>query len=266
MTTLKLIANVFYKEVESGGEAGEFERSSCVLDLMLPAQTRKKPFSTVILYHGGGLYGGDKRDGVLQGIARNLAEAGIGVASPNYRLSPKAKYPDYLVDAAHAVRWVRENIGGYGGDGGSLFVSGHSAGGYLASMLAMDERVLGHAGLTTAVLKGAIPISAQVSTHLTIKGERGVPKPLFTPYVDADAPLFHVRGETVPQLYIIGDNDYKGRLEETLYFMGMLKLAGNKVSRMMVVEGRTHGSIAGKMADREDPAMSAMLAFIGEHR
>ena len=44
---------------------------------------------------------------------------------------------------AAAVRWVRANIGQYGGDGDTILLAGHSAGAYIAAMLATDPRWLG---------------------------------------------------------------------------------------------------------------------------
>ncbi len=263
MINHEIILNISYKYPKTDSSLTPEEQSYCVLDLVLPLnRTPSKPFPTVVWFHGGGLYAGDKADVGRNVIAKNLANHGIALASANYRLSPKARYPDYLQDAAHAFQWVRQNIASYGGDPNALFVSGHSAGAYLASMLVMDPKVLAHVGLAPDHIKGALPISAQLTTHLTIKSERGVPKPLFTPFIDADAPLFHVRQLTPPQIYIIGDNDFKGRLEETNYFLAMLKLAGNTVTRQLTVPNRTHGSIATQMANPDDPAMSAYLQFI----
>jgi dipeptidyl aminopeptidase/acylaminoacyl peptidase len=260
MTNHTLISNISYK---SAPDLSPFEKSACLLDLALPQNTTN--FPTVLWFHGGGLTGGDKIDVGLNTISKNLTANGIALASANYRLAPKAQYPDYLHDAAHAFLWLKQNIASYSGNPNSLFVSGHSAGAYLASMLVMDPKVLAHVGLSPDHIKAAIPISAQVSTHLTIKAQRNVPNPLFTPWIDADAPLFHVRQHTQPQLYIIGDNDYRGRLEETNYFLAMLKLTGNTVTQQLTVPNRTHGSIATKMANPEDPAMSAFLKFLQSH-
>src|SRR5262249_8773350 len=57
--------------------------------------------------------------------------------SINYRLSPKATWPDHLVDCKHALAWVREHIADYGGDPDLVCVTGGSAGGHLAPMVAL---------------------------------------------------------------------------------------------------------------------------------
>jgi acetyl esterase/lipase len=55
----------------------------------------------------------------------------------NYRLSPKASWPDHLVDCKRAIAWVRAHIEEFGGDPGFIAVSGASAGGHLCSLLAL---------------------------------------------------------------------------------------------------------------------------------
>jgi acetyl esterase/lipase len=57
----------------------------------------------------------------------------------NYRLSPKATWPDHIVDAKRAVAWVKEHIAEYGGDPSFVAVSGGSAGGHLCALLALSD-------------------------------------------------------------------------------------------------------------------------------
>jgi len=61
----------------------------------------------------------------------------------NYRLSPAAKAPEFIEDAAAAVAWTLKNIQNYGGSAERVFLSGHSAGAYLSLMVGLDKRWLG---------------------------------------------------------------------------------------------------------------------------
>ncbi|MCK4989925.1 MAG: alpha/beta hydrolase, partial [Bacteroidales bacterium] len=126
-TTLENIN--YYPESES--VADEYIRERCVLDIYYPVE--KEGFPTVVWFHGGGLTGGNKF------IPEELKEKGVAVVAVNYRLYPKIKAPVYIEDAAAAVAWVFKNIETYGGDPDLIFVSGHSAGGYLASMVGLDK-------------------------------------------------------------------------------------------------------------------------------
>src|SRR5947209_7122328 len=118
----------------TGENLTEGMRDRCKLDLYYPQNARG--YATVVWFHGGGLTGGGK------GIPSALMGKGIAVVAANYRLSPHAKAPEYIEDAAAAVAWTFENIEKHGGSRKQIFVSGHSAGGYLTSMVGLDKRWL----------------------------------------------------------------------------------------------------------------------------
>jgi len=91
----------------------------------------------VLVYiHGGAWIIGDKRE---QGVPmlHELAARGWVCVAVNYRLSPKATWPDHVVDCKRALAWVRGHVGEYGGDPSFLAVSGGSAGGHLSALVAV---------------------------------------------------------------------------------------------------------------------------------
>ncbi len=91
----------------------------------------------VLVYiHGGAWVIGDKREQGLP-LLYELARRGWVAVTINYRLSPKATWPDHIVDCKRALSWVRANIAEYGGDPGFIAVSGGSAGGHLSALLAL---------------------------------------------------------------------------------------------------------------------------------
>ena len=96
----------------------------------------------VLVYiHGGAWVIGDKREQGLP-LLHELARRGWVSVTINYRLSPKATWPDHIVDCKRAVAWVKDHIADYGGDPGFIAVSGGSAGGHLSALARPD------AGLT----------------------------------------------------------------------------------------------------------------------
>src|SRR5947209_18768272 len=66
-----------------------------------------------------------------------LAQAGIAVASVDYRLSGEATWPAQLHDAKAAVRWLRARADELGVDGDRVAAWGESAGGHLAELLGL---------------------------------------------------------------------------------------------------------------------------------
>lgn len=257
--TGKVLENVPYK---TGDSLSQPERERCRLDLYLPSG-RGRDFSTLVWFHGGGLTGGSKDDETSKKIARRLAREGIAVAVPNYRLSPGATFPSYIEDAAAAVAWVHTHIAEHGGDPAKLFVGGHSAGGYLTSMVGMDLRYLQNAGVDPANVIGLIPMSGQMVTHFTVKKERGIGE--HTIIADEAAPIHFTRKETPPFLIIFGDRDWPGRLEENQYFAAAQRAAGNENVTILVVNDRDHNSIADRTGDAGDPAGKAIVDFIRRH-
>jgi acetyl esterase/lipase len=91
----------------------------------------------VLLYiHGGGWVFGKKEEQGLP-MMNHLAARGWVCVTANYRLSPKVAFPEHLLDCKRALAWVHENIAEYGGDPSCIAVSGGSAGGHLASLVAL---------------------------------------------------------------------------------------------------------------------------------
>ena len=179
--------NILYRS----GKLTDYMRERCRLDVYRPVGLAK-PFSTVVWFHGGGLKNGRKA------VPERLQENGIAVVAVNYRLSPKVKAPAYIEDAAAAVAWTFRNIEKHGGSARQIFVSGHSAGGYLTSMVGLDKRWLAQHNIDANRIAGLIPYSGHTITHFTVRLERGIDGK--QPVVDNMAPLFHVRNDCPPIL------------------------------------------------------------------
>lgn len=246
------------RDIAYKAEGDDHESERCKLDLYLPKEA--KEFPTLVWFHGGGLEEGSKEDEMTVAIAQHFASEGIAVAVPNYRLSPEATYPAYIRDAAAAVVWVHSKIADHGGDPTRLFVAGHSAGGYLAAMIAMDPAYLKALGREVSIIRGVLPVSGQMITHSTVRKERGIPPT--TPVIDAAAPAFHVREETPPFLLICGSEDLPARAAENIYFTAALKAAGHQAAEYVEVEGRDHGTIVSQIPDKEDPVAMMILALL----
>ena len=105
------------------------------LDLYRSAATSEGA-PVMVFIHGGAWVLGDKRE---QGrpMMFELAARGWLCVSVNYQLSPKATWPDHIVDVNRAVAWVKEHITEYGGDPHRVAISGGSAGGQLCALAAL---------------------------------------------------------------------------------------------------------------------------------
>lgn len=205
----------------------------CVLDVYYPKDSAN--FATVVWFHGGGITGGNKE------IPEALKDKGIAVIGVNYRLSPKISAPKYIEDAAASISWVFNNINSFGGDSTLIFISGHSAGGYLAAMVGLDKTWLLKHHIDANNIAGIIPFSGQMITHFTIRNETNISSS--KPIIDNFAPLYHVRDDAPPLLLITGDRELEllGRYEENAYLMRMMKVVGHKDTKLFELDGYNHG-------------------------
>jgi len=93
--------------------------------------------SPILLYtHGGGWVIGNKAQQGLVTV-NHMASRGWLCVSINYRLSPRATFPDHLLDLKRAIKWVRENAEQYGGDPSFIVLAGGSAGAHLSALAAL---------------------------------------------------------------------------------------------------------------------------------
>ena len=226
----QLIKDVPYT---SDGETDTYRQERCMLDVYYP---EKDGFATLIWFHGGGLEGGNKE--LLEGFRRQ----GFAVVSVNYRLFPRCKCPDYIDDAAMAVAWTFEHIADYGGDPDRIFVSGHSAGGYLALMVALAKEYTARYGLDADRIAKTYPVSGQTVTHYTIRKERGLPDGI--PVIDDYAPITHAGSGGSPMVLICGDRDLEmlARYEENAHLQALLKHFGHD-SVLYEMQGFDHVTV-----------------------
>jgi acetyl esterase/lipase len=222
-------------------------RERCVLDLYHP--TDSVGFATIVYFHGGGLRAGNKD------LPEAWREQGIAVVTANYRLHPRVQNPTYTRDAAAAVAWTMQHIAAYGGDPQRIYVSGHSAGGYLSSMVGLDTSYLAAHGLHPDSLAGLIPFSGHTITHFTPREERGLA--WNDVVVDRYAPIAHLRPGAPPILLVTGDRDRElyGRYEENAYFWRMLVASGHPRAYLEELDGFDHGGMV-------RPASLLALAFL----
>ena len=91
-----------------------------------------KPEPLTIWIHGGGWRKGSKNN---PREAVRLLKHGYAVASINYRLSDKAKFPAQIKDCKAAIRWLKVHAHKFNADSSRVGVWGSSAGGHLSALV-----------------------------------------------------------------------------------------------------------------------------------
>lgn len=189
--------------------------------------------------HGGAWVIGNKEQQAYP-LMLHLASRGWVCVTANYRLSPKATWPDHLVDAKQALAWVREHVADYGGDPGFVIVTGGSAGGHLASMVALtpnqQEYQPGFEDVDTAVRACVSYYGVYDFTDTSVAPravrrrrpllERAVMKETYRGHEDdfrQASPLFHIGPDAPPFFIIHGRNDSLVPVAEARNFAARLR-------------------------------------------
>ncbi|HWH28007.1 MAG TPA: alpha/beta hydrolase [Mycobacteriales bacterium] len=208
---------------------------------------------TLLQVHGGGWVIGDKRE---QGrpLMLHLATRGWVCFAPNYLLSPRATFPDHLVDVKRALAFVREHGQEYGADPGFVVVTGGSAGGHLAAMAALTpndpQYQPGFEDVDTSV-QGCVPYygvydlvgetgtkAARLRTRHLL--ERIVFKTRDEAAYAAGSPIVRASPEAPPFLVVHGRNDTLVPVEEARLFVERLREATDAPVLYLELPGTQH--------------------------
>jgi acetyl esterase/lipase len=203
--------------------------------------------------HGGGWTIGQKEQQGLP-LMNHLAARGWVCVAPNYRLSPSATFPDHLVDVKLALAWIRRHGAEYGADPSIVVVTGGSAGGHLAAMVALTANdpafQPGFEDVDTSVA-AAVPFYG-VYDFLDRHGVRGgqAMRPFLEKYVmkcspddqrarwQEASPIDRVHAEAPPFMVVHGTHDSLVFVEEARLFVRALR----GVSRNPIVYAEIPGA------------------------
>lgn len=226
------------------------------LDVYRPKGVTDAP--VLIFIHGGAWVAGDKA--FHRNVGRTFAERGFVVVSVNYGLAPWTKHPGQVRDVARAFDWVRKHVAEYGGNPGDVFLSGHSAGGHLATLLALNEKYLAEVGYSKADVSGVIGISGVYRV--------GGTGPLFGNIFANDeatlrdaSPVMQVGDRQPPVLVLYADHELTGLDALAVDFDETLR-QHHSPTRLVKVPNRTHHSMITSVGSADDPATREMLRFI----
>ncbi len=172
------------------------------LDVYVP-DNLSGPAPVLMFFYGGAWQAGSRKQ--YRAFGQAFASEGIVTVVADYRLYPQVTYPAFVEDGAVALAWVHANIAKYGGDAGHIFVSGHSAGGYIAAMLGTEPKFVEAAGGNLLWMRGVIGIAGPYD-FLPLREESYIA--IFHGANNRDAmPVNHVKGRRPPMLLTWGTGD-----------------------------------------------------------
>jgi acetyl esterase/lipase len=234
------------------------------LDLWVPAGG---PSPVVVWVHGGAWMAGNRRllpPGLRPGqLFEELLDAGLAVASIEYRHAREAPFPAQLHDTKAAVRWLRYHADVLGIDADRLGIAGESAGGHLAALVGLtadrpelegDVGVVGPSSSVAAVVDWYGVSSAEAMPEFVLPPEVAavLPPEALVPPLDvlldgADAatraavsPVAHVHAGAPPFLLLHGTGDTVVPYAQSELLADALEAVGADV-RLEPVPGAQHG-------------------------
>lgn len=226
------------------------------LDLTKPVDARagdRRP--GILQIHGGAWVLGDKREQAIP-LINHLAANGWVAINANYRLSPRAAFPAHLLDCKRAIAWYREHAEEHGADPDFLCVTGGSAGGHLAALVALTANdpayQVGFEDVDTSVRAAVSFYGVYDFTNRNGTWHKDTVRRFLGPWVmkkriedDPEAfakasPLDQVRPDAPPFFVIHGDRDTLAPVEDAREFVARLRAVSSAPVLYAEMKGAQH--------------------------
>lgn len=241
------------------------------LDLYLPSEA-SGPFPLLVFVHGGIWKAQDRRffqpaTGLYGAVGASLARQGVGVAVLGYRQYPEVGFAEGMDDLATAVAFVLRSAAQWGADPEAVVVAGHSNGGLLVSLLALDPQYLQRAGSDPARIRGFVSIAGTYSPKQilpSLKREEaeilvkcaGGPTGLAT-----FSPVLHARADVPPMLLVVAQRDFPFLVTEHRDMLKALAPAGERVTAVELPSD-DHMSMLLNLGSPRDSLSLPLLTFV----
>jgi len=247
------------------------------LDIYSP-ENNDAPCPVIIHIHGGAWTYGDKSNEINHG--KFYCQRGVTVVCINYRLSEEeevlTKHPTHAEDCASAVAWVYKNIEKYGGDKDNIFLSGHSSGAHLATLIATDKRYLNKHNISCKDITGVIAVDTAAfnlnsysyiddTANEQMQSMSKRVKDIFShekEQLSNASPLLYVARETCRKFLIIVSANRPLAKKVSENFVNRLKLAG-KEATLLEVDINDHDEINTAMSLPNNKVATSILSFLG---
>ena len=225
------------------------------LDLYIP-DSLTTPAPVLLFFYGGSWQSGSKS--IYRAVGQAFASAGVITAIADYRLYPQVKYPAFVEDGAAALRVLQARIGEHGGDPSRIVRSGHSAGAFIAAMLACNPEF----GAKLEGVRGVIGIAGPYD-FLPLR-DPALIEIFGGDRVTATQPISYAHNKTPAMLLVHGTADRTVGAGNSRRMAKRLREAGNDVE-LIEYQGVTHLGILLSLAhgfrDRT-PLREDMLRFL----
>lgn len=235
------------------------------LDVYAPRKI-KAPKKILVFVHGGNWIHGKKS--IYRFYGKGMARKGIIGVVVNYRLSPYTNYEGMANDVAAAVAWVKVNCKTIGGDTNNIYISGHSAGGQIAALVATDNSYFKKQHVVNPI-KGTVLIDAfglDMYRYFTVSEN---PKDTMYKRVFSNdpatwkkaSPAYHLKKEMPPFLMFLGGKTYPVIKQVNNEFYNEV-LKYQPATKLFIVKGKHHVSMVFQFISPYAKAYRHILEFM----
>ncbi len=203
-------------------------------------------------------------------FGKGMARKGIVTVIIDYRLSQLTTYEGMANDGAKAIKWVKQNISIYDGDTGKIFISGHSAGGHLASLISTDNRYFDSINISNPI-KGTILIDAfGMDIYDYLKTSKDPNDTIFIPAFTSDpetwkmaSSINYLRKEMPEFLLLLGGSTKTKIIKDNQIFLDALKKF-QPDARMIVEKGKKHVGMITQFLNPFSKSYSEIIVFMNK--
>ena len=220
---------------------------------IFPAEKPNSPIN--IFVHGGFWRFLDSFDHHL--VAPAVLDAGGASISLNYDLCPTVPLTEVIRQVRAAVKWVWENAEKANGDRDKIYISGHSAGGHLASMLCRDD-YFEDLGLPHDVIKGGTIVSGILDLEPILMVPGAEELRVEPDEVRAVSATYMPPAPHIPLVVAVGGSETREWIRMTDEFVDVLKEQGSQITYLKP-ELDQHFSILFSLGNPLTPLCSEML-------
>jgi acetyl esterase/lipase len=231
------------------------------LDVWTQPDPTAKKRPVVVFFYGGAWVKGRRVDYGFVGKA--YAARGFVVVIPDYRKVPGVRFPVYVEDGAKAVRWTHDNIARYGGDPDRILLAGHSAGGYIAMMLALDQHYLTAAGVDPATIRAVAGLAGAYNFY-PFTSARAVAAMGNAPDPRQTQPITFARRDAPPLWLATGTADTEVEPRNAITLAAREDALGSRTTVLREYPGLTHSDLimaVSKPFRRKAPVFDESVAF-----
>jgi arylformamidase len=173
-------------------------------DVFAPLNATNAPI--LIFWHGGGWTNGYRQ--YVHFMAQHVCALGIVLVAPSYRLVSEAKLPAAYEDALACLAHVHAQAASWQGDPNRILLSGHSAGGHLAALVALRRQ-----SPVQAAIAACLPISAIMDLHHPAPAAGSLEERVYQLVLDDPSddallsPICWAAGNRIPCELTVGEHD-----------------------------------------------------------